>query len=154
MENFILNNYDKWIHFLISRICLTKNKSNVEAIKRFRDEANVLISYNQLKEIPLNNTVQINLEEEGAIECTRISSTSDDNLMFTVTMKKGQRWERHYHDCHETCVVYKGEIKDLISGVSATSAHPLYFKPYEQHYVIAVKDSVFYVEFKKPETKL
>lgn len=129
-----------------------KKKINLpKAVRKFRTKNDVLITFNELKKIPLNTLIQIHPDIPGAIECTRISSVNPDSLMFTVTMKKGEIWEKHHHNCEETCVVYKGKLKDVVTGYEATSAQLLNFSPYQEHYVIAEEDSIFYVEFKKPK---
>ena len=127
---------------------LKKNK--LEAIKRFQDKNDLLITYEQLENIPLNKMIQIVPDLPGAIECTRISSNKKDSLMFTVTMKKNQLWEKHHHDCEETCVIYKGKLTDILTDYSVGSMQMLNYKPYTSHYIIAEEDSIFYVEFKKP----
>ena len=127
-----------------------KKSSNETAVSKFRDPDDRLITYEDLSKIPLNQTVDIVKGIKGAIECTRISSTNETSLMFTVTMKAGQIWEKHHHDCFEICVVYKGELLDLISGKSAKTAQAITFDKYVTHFVKANKDTIFYVEFKKP----
>ena len=124
------------------------NKDNV-AIEKFRDKEDRLITYKELLKIPMGKTVQILEDSPGDIECTRIKSTDENSIMFTVTMKKGKVWEKHHHDCHEICVVYRGELVDEIGDRVAKSAQLLNFKPNQPHYVVAKEDSIFYVEFKR-----
>jgi hypothetical protein len=127
-----------------------KKDINLEAIDSFREEEDNLITFNQLKAIPLNKTIDIIESLKGAIECTRISSVSD-SLMFTVTMKAGQLWQNHHHDCVEKILVYQGKLIDLITNNSASKMMTMTFKPYKKHYVLAEEDSTFYVEFENPK---
>lgn len=130
-----------------------KKKKKLNAIERFRDKRSLLISYNQLAETPLNEVIQINEDSHGSIECTRITSNSDNTLIFTVSMKKGQLWESHFHDCFETCVIFKGRLTDTNTGKSAGAAEAIHFGRFTEHHVVAEKDSIFYVEFRNPNNK-
>lgn len=126
-------------------------KKSSETVKKYVDRETNLITYQDLENMELHHTYNIKPELPGAIECTRIQSTNEDSLVFTVSIKKDQIWERHYHDCDEACLVYKGSIIDLITGKEAGPAQILNIKAYNIHYVVANKDSIFYVEFKKPK---
>lgn len=121
----------------------------MSAIKKFREEDDLLISFEELSKIPLNKVNQLYPELEGAVEFTRISSNSN-NLMFTVSMKKGQLWLKHKHDCVEIILVYKGKLRDLVQDKLVQRAETLVFQKEQPHYVLAEEDSIFYVEFKKP----
>lgn len=137
-------------------ISLFKNKKPVEAIRKFKSSKDLLITYEELEKIPLNVMTQMVSERSGAIESTRISSNNPDTLMFTITMKEGELWDTHHHDCFETCVLFKGELYDYRSSTSGKvigAAGILTFKPFVPHKVIALKDSIFYVEFKNPKTQ-
>lgn len=128
-------------------------KDELEVFKRFRNKESLLITYSQLEEAPLNETIQINPDCHGAIECTRLTSNSPDALIFSVSMRKGQLWESHFHDCYETCIIFKGRLIDFNSNKEAYPAHSLSFKPFEEHYVVAEEDSIFYVEFIRPKVE-
>lgn len=121
------------------------------ALKKFQDRNNKLISYEELSGFKLNEVYQIVPELPGAIECIRITSNNPNTLMFTVSMVKNQLWEKHYHDCEETCVVFKGKLTDATTGFSAGPAERLSFNPFQKHYVVAEDHTTFYVEFKKPK---
>ena len=123
----------------------------VEAIKKFRDKKNLLITYEELGQIPLNVVQPMIKENPEAIECTRITSNNPDTLMFTVSMQKNQVWESHHHDCKELCVVYKGRLREVLKNKVANPAQSLEFEPNQTHFVVAEEPSIFYVEFKKPE---
>lgn len=129
---------------------LFKRKPKGDAIDKFREEKDSLITFEDLAKIPLNEMQQIVKDRPGAIECIRLKSGTE-SLMFTVYMKQGEVWEKHHHDCDEVCVVFKGELKDTIQNKTAKSAQALEFKAGQRHYVVAKKASVFYVEFKKPK---
>lgn len=126
-------------------------KKEANAITKFKDSKDELIKYVELEKIKLNEVQQIKEDLPGAIECIRITSPNPDSLMFTVTMKKDQLWEKHHHDCDEVCVVYKGKLKDINSGLTAGPIEMLKIKAYKSHYIIAEEDTIFYVEFKKPK---
>lgn len=128
-------------------------KYEPKALDDFRKVDDVLISYNDLERIPLDVKQVMKRDMPDAIEFTRITSPNPDSLMFTVTMKKGQVWEMHHHDCKETILVFSGDIQEVISGDKACRAETITVPPYTRHYVIANKDSIFYVEFLKPKKK-
>lgn len=135
---------------MLSKIFKKNKNTKLSTIDKFQAKSDLLITYEDLKKIKLNEVQQIVKSLPGAIECIRISSINKDSLMFTVTMKANQLWEKHHHDCEETCVVYKGKLIDALTGYDAGPAELLNFKPYQPHYVIAEEDTIFYVEFKKP----
>ncbi len=122
----------------------------VSAIKKFRDPEPTLIIFDELSKIPVNVTVQMVKERPGAIESTRITS-NNENLMFTISMKKGEQWEQHRHDCEELIVLYRGGLIDEFSNQELKVGQIMIIKPYQSHYITALKDSIFYVEFKKPK---
>lgn len=126
------------------------DKSNIEAINKFRDEKDLLITYAELEKIPLNETIQMIKKSPGAIECIRITSRIENTLMFTVSMKANQVWEQHHHDCDETTIVFRGRLRDILNDKEAGIAESLFYKKKKSHFVVAMEDSVFYVEFKKP----
>jgi quercetin dioxygenase-like cupin family protein len=132
-------------------INLFKIKKSEDAISKFREVSDLMISYKDLSSIPLNETVQMVKGKEGRIECTRISSTNKESLMFTVTMLAGEVWQKHHHDCEEVCLVYRGKLTDMISGKSAEAAQALVFAKFTTHFVKAEQDTIFYVEFKTPQ---
>lgn len=123
---------------------------SLEIIKEYRKEDNNLISFEFLKSFVVNKTVQIYPERKGAIECVRLD-TEDNDLSFRVTMKKGEFWNVHYHDCKETLLVYKGKLRDKKTGLIVTRVTPIEIKPYTPHIIEALEDSIFYVEFKDPK---
>lgn len=119
------------------------------AVTKFKKKEDLLITFEELSNIPINEVIQYLPEIEGAIEGTRITS-NNDNLMFTVTMKKGQLWQKHNHDCLEMILLYKGKLRELITNTVISKAQTVSFDSYQSHYVLAEEDSIFYVEFKKP----
>lgn len=122
----------------------------INAVQKFRTAENLIITYDELSKVPINTVIQMYPNNPGAIEYIRITSNTEDSLMFTITMKEGQIWKDHHHNCCEVCVVFKGQLRDLYTGKEAGPAEMLRFKKYDNHSVVALKDSVFYVEFKKP----
>ena len=120
------------------------------AVKKFRAENDVMITYKELKTIPINVPIPIEKDNPNAGEYIRIPSPNKDSLMFTVTMMAGHFWQLHHHDCRETCLVFKGHLKDHITKQKAGAAQVLTFEGYQPHYVEAKSDSIFYVEFMKP----
>lgn len=124
-----------------------------KAIRKYRDYTNksdVLIRFEELKEIPVGKTIDIVPESKGAIELERVN-TKNNSLRFWVSMKKGEIWREHYHDCAEYIVVYKGLLKDLKNGRIFNRMENLKIKKGVKHNVIAEEDTTFYVEFKSPE---
>lgn len=130
---------------------LKSNKQKeVSAVESFRKEEDDLITFDSLSKIQINKVEQMYPENQGRVECTRISSTNK-NLMFTVTMKGGEVWQKHHHDCHEKILVYKGRLRNLITDEKVVKTQMIEFEPFQTHYVMAEEDSIFYVEFIKPE---
>lgn len=118
-------------------------------INKFKINKNKLITYDDLKSIPLNEVIIMDdTGLNGHIEYTRISSYTK-SLMFTVSMKKGSEWFIHHHDCKETIVVYKGKLIDMLTKKEIVRAETINFNINENHYIKALEDSVFYVEFNK-----
>lgn len=141
----------KFYYSFITIWIYDKNMKKLEpvAVIKFRKKEDLLITFDELSEVPLNKVIQYLPDIEGAIEGTRISSNGD-SLMFTVTMKKGQLWQKHNHDCIETILLYKGTMRELITDTVITKAETMTLQPYNTHYFLAEEDSIFYVEFKKP----
>lgn len=125
-------------------------KSAPLAVRKFRSEDDVMISYNDLEDIPLNSPINIDEDNPEAGEYIRIPSPNRNSLMFTVTMSAGYHWKLHHHNCVETCLVFKGHLYDYISKQKAGAAQILKFGSHDKHFVVAKSDSVFYVEFIKP----
>lgn len=118
-------------------------------VQEFRKKESNLISFEFLKTFKPNEVVQIYPERKGSVECTMLD-TEDEDLSFRVTMKKGEMWNVHYHDCKETLLVYKGKLRDKKTGLIVTRVNPIEIKPYTPHIIEALEDSIFYVEFKAP----
>mgnify|MGYP001007683446 FL=1 len=70
--------------------------------------------------------------------------------MVTVTMRAGRFWKLHKHNCVETILVFKGHLKEHLSGDMVGAAEILQFDKFESHLVESLSDSIFYVEFKRP----
>ena len=130
---------------------MEKQINTPRTIRKYQIEEDLMISYKELDNLPLNESMQLVPSNPGAVEFVKISSYDTSSLMFVVTMKKNQLWERHHHDCEESCVVFKGRLKDLLTGKAAGPAESLDFKQHESHYVVAEVDSIFYVKFNKPK---
>lgn len=120
-----------------------------KAIDKFRDEKNNIIYFDQLKDIPLNEEKDINLDRPGSVLTSRIKSSGKD-LSFRVNMKKGEKWNIHSHDCNETILMYEGIIVDTITNKTITRLQTIFIPKFQDHEVIALEDSIFYVEFKNP----
>ena len=122
-----------------------------DIVYKFRGGNKDMITFDQLKLLPLLETIQIVPEVEGAIQTTKISE-KESSLSFRVEMKKGYKWAPHIHDCWEIIVVYTGECKDLISNKIASKHQQLIIKPNTLHEVECLSDeSIFYVEFIKQQ---
>ena len=126
---------------------------NYNTYDKFRANEDLLITYNDLKNIPLNKMEEVEQDRLGAIQCTRINSLHPDRLMFTVSMKKDEVWKPHHHNCLEKCIVKSGLLLDSVSGITAGPFEILEIKAGITHFVIAKEDCIFYVEFTKPPMK-
>ena len=122
-------------------------KRGAGAIRKFRGGGSEVVTFDELKKIPLNQPIQIS-EEKGKIEAVRLTS-NNENLMFSVSILKGERWKMHAHNCTE--LLYRGRLKNLLNGNAINKAQSMFFESYESHHIKAEKDSIFYVEFKKPK---
>ncbi len=108
-------------------------------------ENDTMVTFNELCEMPINETIDIN---EG-ITCVRVHGDRQDQATFRVEMKRGRCWSRHRHNCNETIVMYKGKIKDDITGEELKKGGYLYIPAGNFHVIEALEDAIFYVEFQK-----
>lgn len=122
------------------------------AIKKFRKDDEAFITFEELSKIPINEKTEINVDIPGSIITYRLSNSTED-LSFRVEMIKGQMWTMQSHDCQEIVLMYEGSLKDNVSGKIANRLEFLKFPAYNKHEVIALEDSIFYVEFKNPRKK-
>tara|TARA_R110000822_G_scaffold73853_19_gene177667 strand:- start:146 stop:532 length:387 start_codon:yes stop_codon:yes gene_type:complete len=120
-----------------------------KAINKYRTARRVLITYEELKDIPLHEVIDIDLEKPGTITCTKISN-NDFSQSLRVEMKQESYWSTHYHDCIETILVFTGTLYDHTGDKSIDRYNPAIINKYEDHLIEAVTDSVFYVEFLNP----
>ena len=121
------------------------------AIKKYQGEAKVLITYEELKDIPLQETQDMDVSDPGAVVFTKINE-NEISQSFRVEMKADNFWNNHYHDCLETIVVYRGHLYNHSREEIIDRYHPTIIKKYEPHLIEATTDSVFYVEFINPES--
>lgn len=118
-------------------------------VRKFRKGNAEMITFDQLKEFPLNRKVEIIPKQSGAISTTKIHE-NENSISFRVEMKQNFKWAPHVHDCYEVLVVYKGECKDLVSGKIASARHQLIIPTGRLHEVICLsEEAIFYVEFIK-----
>lgn len=118
----------------------------MRVLNKFRDVKSNLITFEELKEFEIGKIEDINPVKKGGVLCERLHNKGA-NLMFRVEMLKGERWELHFHDCTEKLLVYKGALKDELTNNIANNSKILSFKPYKEHLVVALVDTIFYVEF-------
>lgn len=129
---------------------LFKNKEKRKVIADYRNKTINLISFENLSKFKIGELVQMVEGVKDAITATRITSICKNSIAFRVEMKKGYKWHPHFHDCHETITVYKGECKDLISGKVANKGMQMVIKPNTVHEIeCTTESSIFYVEFTK-----
>jgi quercetin dioxygenase-like cupin family protein len=118
-------------------------------IEKYRTERRVLITYDEIKDIPLHVPIDIDLNHPGSIICTKIND-NDFSQSLRVEMKQETYWSTHYHDCIETILVFKGTLYDHTSDKSIDRYNPALIPKYEDHLIESVTDSTFYVEFLNP----
>lgn len=123
----------------------------ISPIEKYRKRSRELITYEDLISFPINETVEIYPNSPGTIMTTRLNNNID-GLSFRVFMKEGSYWVPHSHDCDETILVYTGEIKENFSGKKVKDLGAVLIKSNTIHSFEALKDTVFYVEFKNPES--
>lgn len=120
------------------------------AIKKYRTEAKLLITYEEIAQIPLQEIIDMDPTDPGAILLTKIHH-DDFSQSLRVEMKADNYWSTHYHDCIETIIIYKGTLFNHTNGGTIDRNNPALFKKYEPHLVEATSDCIFYVEFINPE---
>ena len=118
-------------------------------IDKFKIIEDNIITFKELNNIKLNKIYYLHKNNKEGIQFTRLMS-NNSSLIFTVNMKKGELWEKHYHDCHEVILVFKGKLKNLSNNKFIDRAQTLIIDPFTSHYIMAEEDSIFYVEFKNP----
>jgi quercetin dioxygenase-like cupin family protein len=121
----------------------------VKAIDKYRTNRRVLITYDEIKEIPIQFPIDLDIKNPGAILCTKIHET-EFSQSFRVEMKQEAYWSTHYHNCLETILVFKGELYDHTNNKAIDKYNPVIIKKYEDHLIESVTDSIFYVEFINP----
>lgn len=123
---------------------------NTKALKKYRSNENELITHKILSELPFDTVLQIYPNKPGAIQIIKISDRID-GLSFRVDMKKGEKWTKHHCNCIKVILVYKGKLKGLLDNKIAKRNDIIEFNVNKSHEIIALEDSVFYVEFINPE---
>ena len=125
--------------------------NSTKVINYYKNKTNTLVSYNQLKQFKIGKIVEMIPSIPGAITTVRIPSKDEEtSLAFRVEMRKGFKWNPHFHDCWETIIIYKGEFKDLISGKVASRGNQMLIKPNTVHEIeCTTESSIFYIEFTK-----
>lgn len=124
----------------------------VLAVTKLKSKPNVMVTYDELKEIPSDIEIDYSPEQDKSILCTKISDR-DDGLSFRVIMTKNTKWEAHHHDCSETLIVWKGVLQGNLNNTIIKRGGILEMNPNLVHEISALEDSIFYVEFKKPHNK-
>lgn len=115
----------------------------------------ILITYSDLRKIELNQEVEVDLlnficGEGETITMTKIIS-DEFSQNFRVEMSKNCKWDTHFHDCEEVIVMYEGVLYNNTSNERIDRLKQLKIDPYTDHSIVALEDSIFYVEFKKPQ---
>lgn len=125
------------------------NKEEPVAIQKLKDEKTLLVTFDELIKVPFDIDSDIYPERPNAVTCVRIKNKDADRISFRVTMKSGEEWHNHYHDCEENLIMYEGSIYDEVSKDTASRMDTMKLKPYQKHIIKALEDSIFYVEFVK-----
>jgi len=86
---------------------------------------------------------------EGA-ERALLRVSPENGRTSLVRIKAGVRVKRHLHNAGEDVLVLSGRV--IIGGHSLAAGDYLYTEAGEEHDVVAVEDSVFYVASEKPIT--
>lgn len=125
--------------------------SKREVVDAFRDPNANLISFESLRTFKVGEVVDMIEDEPDAVLCTRLPSIDETkSLSFRVEMKRGYKWNPHFHDCWEVIVVYRGVCQDLISNKIASPGKQIIIRPGVIHEVECLTgESIFYVEFYK-----
>jgi len=124
----------------------------LSAVKKYRTEAKLLITYDEIVEIPMHTPIEMDETDPGAIVITKIHSCPFSQSL-RVEMKPDNYWSTHYHDCIETIIVYNGTLINHKNETTIDRYNPALFKMYEPHLVESKTDAIFYVEFINPDPK-
>lgn len=116
-------------------------------LKKYKKDNNAMIGFTDLEKLPLNECISI--DKEGKIKTTRLLNGEGD-LSFRVTMEADSNWTLHSHDCEETILLYKGSLRDSLTKKILQRMQCLIIPKFTSHRIHALEDSIFYVEFKKP----
>lgn len=115
----------------------------------------ILIAYDDLQKIELNQEVDINNLNFTHSKCTNVKITkilsTSCSQNFKIEIPKGCIWGNHFHDCDKNIIIYEGEIVDISNNKIINRLKPLKIKAYINHSIEAIEDSILYVEFKKPQ---
>lgn len=115
----------------------------------------LLIQYTDLKSLKLDDCIDITLlnfthYNNSNIIMTKIMS-NENSQNFRVEMSKGCKWNTHFHDCIENIVMYEGTLLNMLTNETINRLEKLKIEPYVDHSIEAMEDSIFYVEFVKPQ---
>jgi hypothetical protein len=127
----------------------SKGTKDPTAIEKLKDERTLLVTFDELSMVPFDKCQEIYPDRPDAVTCTRVRSKDLNRISFRVTMKAGEEWHNHYHDCEENLIVFEGSIYNSISKDEASRMDTMKIKPFEKHIIKSLEDSIFYVEFLK-----
>jgi len=133
---------------------LKRKKTEVlTAIEKLKDERILLVTFDELSKTPFNKCEDIYPERPNSVTCTRVKNKHPQRVSFRVTMKAGEEWHNHYHDCEETLIVSEGSIYDSLNKKEVSHMETMKINPYQRHIIKALEDCVFYVGFVKKPNK-
>lgn len=120
-----------------------KHEKMLSLIDSWNGIGSVDVKKKDMKEMPDQVWIQLSprvrirrLDDLGGLVC------------FDTEMKKGGEFGLHLHsDCREICEVVKGEIVDLVTNECFTTGEKLIVEKGEQHFPIALEDTVLKVYF-------
>lgn len=109
------------------------------------------ITFEELSELNVDEVVKLDHFTSDKLEW-RIAKKTADRIVFRVVMHKGATLINHRHDCKEIILVLRGAILNKIDKRIFEKARALEIPPYALHNLVALEDSIAYIEFKNPKT--
>lgn len=109
------------------------------------------ITFEELSELKVNEVVKLHHFNSDKLEW-RIAKKTSDRIVFRVIMEKGATLINHQHDCKEIILVLRGAILNKIDKRIFQKARAMEIPPYRLHNLVALEDSVAYIEFKNPKS--
>ena len=117
----------------------------MDALDSFTGKKHNSIDKSDLENFPVLKWVELNED----VKIRRRSSLFNDTLVFDTTVKKGGKFGVHFHeDCIEHCDIIKGELTDLMTGVTKYEGDVFIFEKGVNHIPISKTDTILKVYFR------